>query len=171
MCITLGYHLIKSLVGKQTPNQHHYKPLERENSAKVSTLNSPVEPLNTEVFNSHYRFLNNEPLPNSNYSHFNDFNRKKGSENEELKISNSLHSEFYGQYLNTDWLENASWTQILIVIFILSLSFAVFVSLCELSFRYFRYIKYNITYMDETVVNWKKSDTMQNLKKVSFLID
>lgn len=61
------------------------------------------------------------------------------------------------------WIDRASWTTLIMLIFVIALSAAVFFCLGELSIRYFRYIAHNITLMDKDKIPNTTSNNLQRI--------
>ena len=173
MFVTLGYHFVKSLLGEpeitqdEQNNHHHFKSL--ATNVNFSSNNENIAPSNNtrnpEMLNSHYRNPQNQQESTEH------FKNSLISENDKLKVSNTSHlqdSLNYRQFIKSDWLDNASWIHIVSIAFVLALSLAVFITLFELWFRYFRYIKYNLTFMDDKEPIWDRTKTLSNLKRVDF---
>lgn len=155
MSSSLTFHLVKSIVQSNRANKGNGS--EPKESGSIQ-LESSIQ-LNDSTNLEEDELLN---LPEGDNAEL------EGGGNLKTKKIDETSVEQNGQLKSKaaqggSWMDRASWTTLLLLLFVIALSTAVSISLAELSIRYFRYIVHNITLMDKDKI---PNSTLYNLRRI-----
>ena len=162
---TLLYHLIVSLIGDSSYMNTDSHVLKSKLNRIRAKLRNGLDadwisfPYQSETYlGEKQSLIDHRPI--NMYS-------ENLNENRSLEMVKKLPSNLeHTAYVSSEWIDMVHWTQLIALVFTISLSCAVFICLGELSVRYFRYIKFGITMMDDNDIIYSKELALSNIKRI-----